>query len=262
MVECHLIAPGKVTLVTVSWRPIVRAMLIEFSHHCSGVFLGILLKPLYRHFSQICHWGYGNEPQSQWGKAKTIGYQRMEYSVAFLPRSSLPAGMLVQIHILFQDIGRLQNHGKGISIWIICLKICVLSVWIPVCVHAKVCIWMINISWWFWSSKLRKNSEVAVQQKGKKYQYSWTWSCNNTIPSVPSYFSANSTLKWCITVWDFVHYFFDFQAKCTSDYTSIQSTSYCCHCCIGTIHLNGVNTTRRTVRNTSRFVANNSLENE
>ena len=155
-------------LVTVAWRLIVRAMLLISGQDYIRVLIGVSLKGTWWHFTRICLWSHGNEPQSQWGKAKTIGCEHMEYSVAFPPRSSLPASMLVRIHILFQNIGQLQTHGKGISIWIICLKICVLSIWLPVCVHEKGCVWTANISCGFQWSNLAETAFVNGFKSSKK----------------------------------------------------------------------------------------------
>ena len=92
------------------WMGLVNANLSEWPNCCSWVFFGLLLKPLYRHFTLICLWDHGNEPQSQWGKAKTIGrhpdYQpRDEQCVAFPGKTCSYA--CVDRRTIFQIISQL-----------------------------------------------------------------------------------------------------------------------------------------------------------
>ena len=82
------IDPLKATLVTVTWRLIVALVSLRLQWGLARVLCGMSLTPQYRHFSQMTLWSHGNEPQSQWGKAKTTGSQ----STLWLPscQESLP----------------------------------------------------------------------------------------------------------------------------------------------------------------------------
>ena len=117
---------------------------------------------------------------------------------------------------------------------------------------------MTNILWGFLLSKLRKNSEIAVPNKGKILPIFLHLEliCHNFVTWIvfPSEFHPE---MMCYTV-IFNALVFGVSAKVshdTSDYTSIQSTFFCCRGSIAPF-------SHTTIESASELVENNPLRDE
>ena len=153
------IDPLKATLVTVAWRLIVALVSLRLQWGLAWVLCGMPLTPQYRCFSQMTLWSHGNEPQSQWGKAKTIGCVSSQSTV--WPPSCQREPVRSQCLSLWQSeymlfFGILANFRQFFLPEIFGVHVWNLAGLLSGCLCSKGLVCRTKISQWFSWAKLEK----------------------------------------------------------------------------------------------------------
>ena len=169
--------------------PFVKPILLWCIHHKLRVFRDFLLMASCSHFSQEF-----NKRSSNWlGKAVMQGKENRKGTLTTSrePQSDQLAFLVLVLVHMVEWIQRCFEYEATSAnfFYLKYLKLCGITVWMSGCLCIKGLVWMANISWWFLSSKLGKNSEFSwFQKQGKNY-----WNVFKSTQN-PSKSSANSRM--------------------------------------------------------------------